>query len=67
MGKKHFWLDPWMPSRILKDHFGSAAINDMGKGDKVMVDSFIHDGRWLLPAATSNELMEIHSMMQAAS
>lgn len=43
----------------LIDSFGARAVYGMGKGDQVKVESFIQDGNWLVPDATTNRLIQI--------
>lgn len=55
-----FWLHPWLPCGRLTDVFGSRPINDLGGGNQIDVSSFISNGNWRLPTATSAQLMNGH-------
>lgn len=55
-----FWIGPLIrPVFILKDHFGSRTIYNMGLAESVEVSNFINNGIWNLPSPSSAEMSDI--------
>jgi len=59
----HFWTNPWLPGRRLRDCFGSRTMYDLGLGKDLRVSTFIVHGGWHLPPPTSATLMDIFHLI----
>lgn len=62
-----FWFDPWLPCGRLVDRYGKRPIHDLGLQEGISVASFITEGTWKIPWASSNELMDIFAMINSAN
>lgn len=62
-----FWLDPCLTGGRLIYRFGRREFYGLSLGEVIKVNHFIRDGLWILPPATSNELIDIFDLIQSSA
>lgn len=58
-----FWLHLWLPCGRLIDVFGTRRVYDLGYKNQINVSSFISNGNWNFPIATSAHLIDIFKLI----